>query len=172
MEAASVVHCGDHRVATEDCDQGHRNEGDDFDGLDSEVSGSGHEPTCNDDDRPGADSQGFCCGDAEHRDADTEPTHLREGDERRGEVGTDTSEGVAGHEVEAQSGLCADVAQGSGVDGQDRAADDHRPHVLRVIETVSELCSNAHRGGEEGEAEHNKTDGPKRPSVLRWNCFK
>ena len=130
MEAASVVHCGDHRVATEDCDQGHRNEGDDFDGLDSEVSGSGHEPTCNDDDRPGADSQGFCCGDAEHRDADTEPTHLREGDERRGEVGTNASEGVARHEVEAQSGLCADVAQGSGVDGQDRAADDHRPHVL------------------------------------------
>ena len=125
-----VIHCGDHRVATEDCDQGHRDEGDDFDGLDSEVSGSGHESTCNDDDRPGADSQGFSCGDAEHRNADTEPTHLREGDECRGEVGTDTSEGVAGHEVEAQSGLCADVAQGSGVDGQDRAADDHRPHVL------------------------------------------
>lgn len=171
-DAAALVDGGEHRVGAEQGDEGHGHEADDLDGFDTEVGGGGHQCAGDQDDRPGADSQELAGGDCEHRDAHAEPAHLGEGDEAGGQVAADLSEAALCHEVDAQAGLGTDVAEEAGVDREDRAADDDCPQVAVVVEAVTDLRADAHRGGEESEAQHNKTDGPKGTSALLRNCLK
>ena len=100
-------------------------------------------------------------GDTQHRHTHAKPAHLGQAHEGGGHERAATAEGAAGEEVKPHAGLRAKVGETTGVDREHDPTDRRRPNEAAKIETVADLRTDAHRGGEEGKSEHHEAHGPK-----------